>query len=339
MAEQAIQRQDQFEVQLEPETAVDLKYSHMVACVDMLPASRKVIPHALAIARALGGELTLVEVIRARASNYSPVDPVEWDIHRNKAQAHIKLLADEHERVVATQVLVGDAAEQICNCVRENAATLTALCTHGDGDAEEWNLGNTAQRVAGAAPGSVLLVPASVSKERVVEYARILVPLDGSLRAESVLPAAIRIAKAHGAELLLVHAIQEPEVRPFEPKDAKLSEHLMDRHEQAARDYLYEIRNRIADEDLSLRTLVLRGEDVRRRLKRAVSEEVADLVILASHGHCGHADVPFGDVAAHLISHSRVPVLMTRSQSAQPVIGFSGRTASAGIRLPRRSVQ
>lgn len=337
MPGQAIQRQGQFDVQLEPETAINLKHSHMVACVDGLPASRKVIPHALAVAKALGGELTLVEVIRVRASSYSPVDPVEWDIHRNKAQAHIKLLAGEHEQVVATRLLVGDTAEQICNCVRENAATLTALCTHGDGDAEGWNLGNTAQRVADAASGSVLLVPASVPNERIVEYARILVPLDGSLRAESVLPAAIRIAKTYGAELVLVHAIPEPEVRPFEPQNAKLSEHLMDRYEQAASEYLGEIRNRIADEDLSLRPLVLRGEDVRRRLKRAIADEAVDLMVLASHGQCGHADVPFGDVAAHLIAQTRVPVLVMRSQMAQQATGFSGRDVPVGVRLPRQS--
>lgn len=339
MVRQAAQRQNYFETQLNPEVMARPEFSHMVAYVDIMPASRKVIAHALAVARALQGELTLVEVIRAQGGGYTPIDPVQWDIRRNEAQAHVKLLAQEHgsESVIATEVLVGEAATQICNCVRENAATLTALCTHGNGDAQEWNLGNIAQRVADDVPGSVLLVPATASKDRVVEYTRILVPLDGSVRAESVLPAAIRIARTYDAELLLVHAISTPEVNPFESRDAKLEEHLTDHYEQASHDYLDTIKNRIAGSDLSVRTLILRGGDARRRLKRAIVDEAADLVILASHGHRGHADVPLGDVAAHLIAHTSVPLLMMRSQVAQRADHIYGKVVPTDLRLPRQS--
>src|SRR3546814_8945346 len=58
-------------------------------------------------------------------------------------------------------------------------------------------------------------------------YQRILVPLDGSRWAESVLPLAARIARAANAEILLAHVVPAPEMieaRPLEMEDKERSE-------------------------------------------------------------------------------------------------------------------
>jgi K+-sensing histidine kinase KdpD len=60
-------------------------------------------------------------------------------------------------------------------------------------------------------------------------YRRVVVPLDGSRWAESVLPLAVRLAKASEAELLLVHVVPTPEMieaRPLEVEDRSFNKPL-----------------------------------------------------------------------------------------------------------------
>ena len=90
---------------------------------------------------------------------------------------------------------------------------------------------------------SVFIVHASQSERR-TSPRRLLVPLDGSLRTESVLPTAARIANAYGAELLLVHVVQEPlpSLVLRAPEDLSLAHTLATSLELSANRYLQALR-------------------------------------------------------------------------------------------------
>ncbi len=344
MAKRTTKKQDHLAARMEAVAKSEAIYSHVIACVDISPGSRKIIPHALAVAKALGGELTLGEIMETHAPGHDPIDPVEWDIQRREACERVKALAEEYGggNIIATQVLEGEPAGQICDCAQENAADLIVLSTHGHGDIAEWDIGNTARRVMDTARGAVLLVPASTPQDRIVRYTRLMVPLDGSPYAESALPVAIGIARTYDAELFLVHAIPQPqitEIGPLESEDIVLCERLTNRNEKAACGYLDRIRTRVGDDKLSVRTLILSGGDARRLLARVVVDESIDLVVLSSHGHSGHADVPFGGVAAYLISHMDAPLLMVRNQLTAKTDRIFADVGPTGIRRPRRSAQ
>ncbi len=101
-------------------------------------------------------------------------------------------------------------------------------------------MGATVHKVLMQTPAPVLLVPVEAPLPA-APYRRVVVPLDGSRWAESVLPLAVRLAKASEAELLLVHVVPTPEMieaRPLEVEDKKLQQALIERNEQAARSYL-----------------------------------------------------------------------------------------------------
>jgi nucleotide-binding universal stress UspA family protein len=143
----------------------------------------------------------------------------------------------------------------------------------------------------------------------------VLVPVDGSPRAENVLPLAKRIARAQGAELLLAHVIPVPElteIGPLDAEDLELRERLVRRNERVAGEYLDRLRARLADSDVSVRALVLRGGDPRNRLARLVLDEAVDLVVLSAHGRSARSDVPLGSVTAHLVAHAEAPLLILR---------------------------
>ncbi len=310
----------------------------VIACVDRSPLSSRVIPHAGAIAEALNGELSLLHVIEPDRM-HKPFDPVEWDMHRREAQLFVSGLAGRFEtrtRPIATRVLEGRSAEQIGGCSDAGAGDITALCRSGDRTPSR--IGETARRVMENTDGSLLLVPAAMPEVKTVRYTRILVPLDGSSRAESALPVAVRIAAHHKAELVLVHATPKPHLLqsgPLNTHDMQLQQKLVARNERAGRAYLERIRESLSDVDILVHIVILRNGDARRILSSALSPQSVDLVVLSSHGHGGYSDVPAGNVSSFLLKHADIPVLMVRRPDTGPVGHLGKRTQAKGIRRPR----
>ncbi len=322
-----------------PKTKAKAQPPKVVVCIDSSPSSSKVIPHAQTIAGALGREVMLVHVVEPQKSAQAPFDPVEWDISLREARLHVARLAKQFEtteHTITPKVVDGRFAGKNDAGVLNSPQDITALCRRAD-EKWHWQIDETARHVADSVPGSILMVPDTVSKTRTVRYSRVLVPLDGSSRAEGAIAAAVRIAEAQAAELVLVHAtppVNLTETGPLESEDIELKDRLCRRNERVAREYLERIRAQIADTGLRVHMKILKGGDVRRLLIDAVGVESADLLVLASHGRSGHADVPSGDVASFVLARSGAPVLMMR-RPCEPGNGhvFSG-VESKGIRRP-----
>ena len=321
------------------ESHEQMGFRRIAACIDASGFAQKVIPHALTVSAALGSPVTFLRVVEAKPGLGFPPDPVEWDIRIREAQDEVEKLADERRQEVPnidTQVIEGEAAEKISHWAHDHGVELTVLCTHGDSGVTEWGLGSTAQKVIDRAYGSILLIPCGSATSHVVHYRRILVPLDGSPHAESVLPLAIRLAHAQSAELIFVHVVPIPElteVGPLENEAVELREQLIQRNERVAHEYLDRIRARVAA-GLSVRTLLLRGADARTGLGRAIAEEAPDLVVLAAHGRTRRSDVPFGSVAAYLINHAVVPLLIIRRRPTHLARHDEATAHQTPLRLP-----
>ena len=67
---------------------------HVVACVDHSENAAKVIPHAYAIAEALGVPVTLLQVLEAKPTHSIRPDPIEWDLRRHEARSMLRHLAE-----------------------------------------------------------------------------------------------------------------------------------------------------------------------------------------------------------------------------------------------------
>jgi nucleotide-binding universal stress UspA family protein len=322
---------------------VEMARCRIAACVDASSLARKVTAHAVAVAKALHADLTLIRVLESRPAGEAPADPVEWELRRREARDSVERMVEAQNDMVGpikAEVIEGQAAEQIWLWARNHNVDLTVLCTHGEGDPTSQHLGNTARRVVDQDFGSLLLVPCSVADVRVVHYRRILVPLDGSSRAESALPLASRLAAAHQGEIVLVHVVPIPElteIGPLEGEALELRERLVRRNERVAQKYLDRIRGQVAERGIAVRSLVLRDGDVRRRLGRSVTDEAADLVILSAHGRSGHVDVPHGNIAAYQMTHTTTPLLIVRQRPVQLHRPLAPATNCAELRLPEHA--
>ncbi len=194
----------------------------------------------------------------------------DWEIARQEATAYLERLQREGTeasgRPVESRLEQGHPAERITEVARELGADLTVLGSQGERGVAAWNLGSTVQQVLAVARGSVLIARASPAGAVDGAPKRILVPLDGSIRAESVLPTAVRIASAHDAEMLLVFVVREQVatsvLRALEDLEIarKLAEHLAVGGEV----YLDGLRDQLVREGASVRTRVVRSEDERQ---------------------------------------------------------------------------
>lgn len=318
----------------------------IVVCLDGSPLGEAGLPHALALARPFGGSLTLLRVLEAQhGSDAVATDPLDWSMQRRESRAYVDRLV-EQQRDTGTEIQAslaqGIPAEQICLWASQHGVDLTVVASHGAGGRTPWSLGSTARKLVERVPGSLLLVPASSLEPASgrVRYARILVALDGSPRAESALPVAVEIAREHGAVLILAHVVPSPELvcaTPPAPEDLELEQRVILRNQRVAVEYLDRLRTSLAASGLTIRPLVLR-DGVPARLARAVEQEHVDLVILSAHGRSGRTDSPCGSVAAYLIDHATTPLLLLR-EAPRRMLRSQHATTSGTARAGRPPIQ
>jgi nucleotide-binding universal stress UspA family protein len=313
----------------------------ILVCLDRSPYSEACLPYAISLARVFGGSVTLLYVQQPlqEHSGARITDPLAWEVSRREASAYLDHLAKETSEASGLSVDIrieqGRPAERITAIAREIGADLTVIASHGEGGMAAWNLGSTAQQVLAVSRGSVLIarsgLPASSTTPR-----RILVPLDGSLRTESVLPTAARIAEAHGAELLLVHVVAEPlPTAVLHAGDLDLARDLAAHLELRAKRYLDHLRARLPH-DARVRTLVTRHVDERQSLFEIARQEQIDLVVLSAHGSVCNPTRPFGSVTHHLLAHSMVPMLVLQDLS-EPELDRVGEEGDEQVAPPLRS--
>ena len=290
----------------------------ILVCVDHSAFSDACLRHAVAISKSVGGVLTLLHVMQPphERSGLQTTDVLDWEVSRQQASVYLERLERDATqalgRQVETRLEQGHPAERITAVASELNADLTVLGSQGERGEAAWNLGSTVMQVLAVARGSVLVARSSNAASGDVSPKRILVPLDGSLRAESVLPTAVRIAREHAAELLLVFVVPEPVPTAVlrAPEDLEVARELATRLEVSGKRYLEGLRERLVREGASVRTIVVRNGAERQSILELSQKERSDLIVLSAHGSTCDPTLIFGSVTGHLLTHSVVPLLV-----------------------------
>ncbi len=146
-------------------------------------------------------------------------------------------------------------------------------------------------------------------------YQRILVPLDGSERAEQALPIAARIAKTTKSTLVLLQVSHLGiEYGPYMMRSGLASDAITQAEQKKAHDYLTNLRHKALLQDIPVEIDAIPGLPVITILAYIQSHHI-DLVVMCSHGYRGIKRWVLGSVASHICKQSSVPVLVTRDQS------------------------
>src|SRR2546429_7761457 len=119
-------------------------------------------------------------------------------------------------------------------------------------------------------------------------FKRILVPLDGSGRAERALPIAARLARAWGGSIILVRVVStEPAASsPSAPGKPILVQTVGEVDRTQAESYLAGVASSDLLRGLSVQTWVTVGL-VAPSILAAASDAHADLIVMCSHGYTG----------------------------------------------------
>ena len=146
-------------------------------------------------------------------------------------------------------------------------------------------------------------------------YQRILVPTDGSTLSKKAVKSAIEQASVMGAELVALYvvpryplsyfeggiAVSDSEVARTEKQWADKGQAVVDEVQKAARASGVEAKGVLARSDLIAESVI-----------SAAKKYKCDLIVMASHGRKGIKRVLLGSETQHVLTHSKLPVLVLR---------------------------
>jgi nucleotide-binding universal stress UspA family protein len=145
-------------------------------------------------------------------------------------------------------------------------------------------------------------------------YERILVPVDGSDTANRGLQEAIRLSKALGGELRLVHIVDDSPLA-LNPETGIAAAPLVADFAQAGRSILEEARQVAQAEGIE--PSVVLHENFTGQIADLIVEEArksrAELIVMGTHGRRGVRHAVLGSDAEAVVQRADVPVLLVRS--------------------------
>ncbi|KAA3656856.1 MAG: universal stress protein [Chloroflexi bacterium] len=153
------------------------------------------------------------------------------------------------------------------------------------------------------------------------QYKRILVPLDGSRRAETALLPALLLSKAFSAEITLLRVVPTLKlVAPFVQVELSSKEAQAD-HKRQASNYLKGLRMVNKEEGVVMKTAVSTGRAAAGIIQYAQENET-DLIVLASHGGTGMGRWRYGEIAMKLLLSAPCSTLVVRSDDDHQPLQF-----------------
>ena len=337
-------------------------FNRILVPLDGSTLAERAIPHVEQFARIFGSSIILLQVLDPTSyhENPNPVDPLSWQIRKAEADMYMNGIAtrlrkdlresaldakgaqsrdrDKKKVRIDYSIREGKTAENIVNFAHTENIDLLVISTHGSGGLSRWNISSVTQKVINLIYLPVLIVRAynqPETEDARIRYRRILLPIDGSRRAECALPAGIALARGemsmrlaseannlsphHTApatlllqtKLILAIVIKPPELpipEPYPVEIEQLSEKLMHVSRQAVSKYLNEMKEHLSVE---CETCVVENNSVSSAIQElANQEEDIDLVVMCAHGHTGQSTWPYGSVARNYMEHGTKPVLV-----------------------------
>ncbi|MBI5589017.1 MAG: universal stress protein [Deltaproteobacteria bacterium] len=152
-------------------------------------------------------------------------------------------------------------------------------------------------------------------------YQTILVPLDGSARAEHILPHAENLAIHYNAKVIFLQVMEplqiaNPSLHVTSALTDTIKESLKEfnRRYEEINTYLSGHLGEFKTKGIDVRKFVEQGPVVETIISVAQREN-ADLIAIASHGRSGMSRVFYGSVAAGVLQQIDRPMLIIRSRN------------------------
>ena len=144
-------------------------------------------------------------------------------------------------------------------------------------------------------------------------YQTILVPVDGSKRAEAILSHVENLAKSNDAGVVFLKVEEEPIMLDRdEVIDSEKYHEAFEKQKKLSQAYLENLQTKFRSLGISTSVRLAYGSVVKAVLSTAADTNT-DIIAMATHGLSGLARVSYGSVAAGVLQAAELPILLIRS--------------------------
>lgn len=285
---------------------------------------REAIRVALRMADQSNAKVRLVRVLASDSffgttpeAHWTPMSAELGRSERTPALSELYALAAECRNEFKADITVdlhgGPVADVLQGYAKRHDVDLIVISTHGRNGISRLSLGSVTDSLIRHTTIPVLVVKPSTSylNPQVGQtFKRIVVPLDGSVLAEQILPRVLTLGTLEEAEISLLQVLIPQSYSQKEIADPDLP--WWDKDVSLAQAYLFRIASRLRRNGLIVTTDIVIGENVAQAIGDFASREKADLIAIATHGRGGLVRMLRGSVADAIMHSGRMSMLVLK---------------------------
>jgi nucleotide-binding universal stress UspA family protein len=317
-------------------------FNRILVPLDGSALAERAIPHAELFARIFHSDIVLLQVLDPALGQTDPsaCDPLKWQIIKTEAEIYLQGITEQIRKTLGEKSLInkeietnrveyyireGKIAENIVDFAHSENIDLITISTHGAGGFSRWNMNSITQKVVSMIYLPVLIVRSfdlPQMNEPIIQYNRIMLPIDGSRRAEWAMSIGAELAKSEIStndlpinpnekpKILLLTVIRRPEFpipEPFPVEISQLSEQLVNICYDAVNKYLAELKDRLP---VVCETRIIESSSIVSAIHDQAEQQNIDLVVFCAHGYSGQFNYPYGSVTRNYLEFGSKSVLI-----------------------------
>lgn len=296
----------------------------IIVPLDGSPLAEQALPFAARLAQGLNAELRLMHVIDPMSTRITYHEGIPWTIdderrhmqtNSNYYLTYVKDTWCNTGLPISTEVAEGSVGDAIVSVAQQQQASYIVMTTHAKTGLARVALGSVADYVMRESTCPVILIPPHHGNKPVhlAPLRNIMVPLDGSLFAETALAYAKVLARTFNATLHLYRvttAVSTPMLYPQRiPMPIPMTDELYAINEQ----YLDHIQTRLLAEGFRVESHLGIGTPADAILAHA-DVIGADLIAMSTHARTGLHRTILGSTADYVVRTGTHPVLLVHPE-------------------------
>lgn len=294
-------------------------FTRLIVPLDGSKIAEAALPSANLLAHALHSTVLLIHILEKNAPQSIHGEDHLQDAH--EAKSYLQTIARKtfSKNVTVEQHIhtgeESDVASSLSAHSGESTRDLIIMCAHPTRRLQTWWSGSIAQQIVSTGHTPILLIPEGKDElSTPVLYKRLLLPLDGDVDHEQVIPLSIDLAKKFHSRIELLSVV--PTLATLEGENALTGKLLpsamratLEISVEQMQKYLASIMRKIRQNKIDVHTEVVRGDPV-HEIHLAADRCCTDLVVLGTHGRIGQAAFWAGSVASKLSTSLDVALLL-----------------------------
>jgi len=283
----------------------------IVVLLDGSVYAAQALPAAKRICQETGASMTLLSGVKS----YTHGPQEQFNADRAAREIYLDSLIEQLEAEgfkVDKAVRLGSIAEVTKTFVESAGIDLVVTTTRGKSGKKHWMSGGVSSKLMMRLDIPVYLVQGEQPKDLGRKPGKLLVALDGSIKAERVLPYARTLAQVYGSDITLISVPQIPETENYRAP-ADMVENLRSEAEAKMTNFLEAVARGLEKDGIKV-DIIVKGSRPATTIVETAEEGDYGLILLTSNGRGNFNRVMMGADSERIVGQSNHCVLMMPSR-------------------------